>query len=48
MIGRVRHFYMDRGRFGRFKRHTSEQPGGQKCAVCGRLVIRGMGRWWER
>jgi hypothetical protein len=30
--------------------HVSRQtkPGAWCCGVCGRWVVRGMGRWWER
>lgn len=30
----------------RFRPGTA--PGAHACGICGRWVVRGMGRWWER
>lgn len=50
----VRHFsYISptaQASFGRDWHHhelDQEKPGARCCGICGRLVIRGMGRWWE-
>jgi hypothetical protein len=37
--------------FGRDWRHhelTQTRPGARMCGICGRWVVRGLGRWWER
>lgn len=34
----------------RYSHHTVQdkpKPGAWTCGICGRWVIRGMGRWWE-
>lgn len=51
----VRHFsYISptaMGSFGRDWHHhelTQDRPGARQCGICGRWVVRGMSRWWER
>lgn len=51
---KVAHFgYIELQRSGRtFSHHTlvggpGRKPGAWTCGICGRWVIRGMGRWWE-
>jgi len=39
--------YMRYG-LGRYREYHPQAPAGQSyCDVCGRAVLRGMGRWWE-
>lgn len=44
-------FHGARLAFGRdWHHHELDQarPGARRCGICGRWVVRGMGRWWDR
>jgi hypothetical protein len=36
------------GRYGWTSYHPNAPHGWSGCTVCGRVVIRGAGRWWDR
>lgn len=40
------HYPYDSLSHHRFRAGT--RPGAHACGICGRWVVRGMGRWWER